>query len=720
MPSASVASAAEVSGPSSPATRTELGSAPSRPSFRHDIEGLRAVTALLVAGFHIWGNKVSGGVDVFFVVSGYFITLTLVGHIVRYGRVRPGLYLARLGQRLGPMALLVLAVTIAIAWFVLPGSRRESDLEQVIASLVSSENLLLAMQSIDYLAQDEPKSAVQQFWAMSVQGQFYLAWLALALAATWLAARSAWRGERWLTVLVAVVVGASFAWSLAQTHHDQAFAYFSPLTRVWEFGVGALIALLASRVPLPHRIRVLLVWTGLAGIITCAAFVPVESSFPGAAALWPVLAAALILLSGSKGEGLTENAMLSHPLLVAMGGFAFAIYLWHWPLLIAARSMLGSEELGWRSGTAVLLGAVVLAWASSRWIERPAIQATRSASALSRRRAGVVLVVAWVAVASTAATLLVSVRVAEAQEQARTAALLADGPGTCVGAAALVSGTPDCVNPELEGKLFPEAGIARDLARPDLECAVKKWHARAQMCAYGAVGSDRRIALIGNSHAVAWFPALERIATEEGWELRVWYKTGCTFSTPQREGTNPRLAAECDEWVANVQADILAGPAVSWAVTSTHQASKWAEADGTVTESAADAAFMAAWSPLIERGTEIVVLRDYPRSSDASLACVDRSGVEAVELCAEPRTEVADGVDQMWRSASGRIEGAHGLDLTNAFCDGDRCYATAGHVRVYRDRSHISNTYASTLASPIHDALRGAGLVDAVDSQPRG
>ncbi len=670
--------------------------------FRRDIEGLRAVTALLVAGFHIWGNKVSGGVDVFFVISGYFITLTLLGHLGRYGRIRPGRYLARLGQRLAPMALLVASATIALVWVVLPSGRRDGELQQVIASLTSTENLYLAFQSVDYLAQDQPRSAAQQFWAMSVQGQFYVTWMLLALLAAWVAGRTGRSAARWLGITIVAVIGVSFAWSVHQTSTDQTFAYFSPLTRVWEFGIGAIIALSIGRMRIPSAVRVAMVWVGLAGILACAAFLPVESAFPGAAALWPTLAAALVLVSGQKGDGLARNALLTHPLLVRMGGFAFAIYLWHWPLLIAARSLLGTEQVGWRAGMLVLVAAVALAWASSRWIERPTIDAARSTDPTRRRRTNVLLVVSWVAVTSTAATLLLSVRVADAEDRSATVALLAGEPGSCVGAMAVLAGEPDCVHPELEGRVFPAGTVGKDLSRPDVECAVKKWHAEARMCEYGEVGSERRIALIGNSHAMAWFPALEQIATDAGWELRVWYKTGCSFAMPQRDGTNERLAEECDEWVSNVQADIVDGPPIAWAVTSTHRSSRWDEPD---------AAFSAAWQPLIERGTDIVVLRDYPASSDASLACVDRAGAGGVDECSKPRSEVADGRDEMWRAASGRIPGAHALDLTDAFCDAERCFTVAGHVKVYRDHSHLSSTYATTLAAPLERMLDEARLV---------
>ena len=88
--------------------------------YRPEIQGIRAVAALLVATFHLWLGRVSGGVDVFFIMSGFLVTTTLLGHYSRFGRIRPVYYLARLGRRLLPAALTVLAVVTALSWIILP------------------------------------------------------------------------------------------------------------------------------------------------------------------------------------------------------------------------------------------------------------------------------------------------------------------------------------------------------------------------------------------------------------------------------------------------------------------------------------------------------------------------------------------------------------------------------------------------------------------------
>lgn len=680
-------------------------------SFRADIEGLRAVAALLVAGFHIWGNKVSGGVDVFFVVSGYFITLTLLRQVDQFGKVKPGAYLAHLAQRLGPTALAVLASTLVLAWTVLLPSARSSTFEHAIASLVQVENLKLAFQSVDYLAQHQPKSPVQQFWAMSVQVQFYVIWLLAVLSAVRLARRTdnGVRGE--LARIVGMLALLSFVWSIVQTTQNQAFAYFSPLTRIWEFALGTGVALVLPRLVIPRWLRITMIWAGLTGIITCAALLSVESSFPGYAALWPTASAALVLASGQKGDGLAANAFLNHRVLVWTGGFAFAIYLWHWPLLITARVILGRQDLGITPGVVVIVVAVALAWATTRWIERPWISAARSGSPRKRRGGNVLLAGAFVALLASFVGSLVTTNLGNAKELEQSNALDLDSV-ECFGANAVLNHRPGCREPGLGNRLLPPGPVSEDLPKPeaDVDCAVRRWHVEARMCAYGKVGSDTRIGLIGNSHAIAWFPALERIASEQGWELRVWYKNGCQFASRQRIGASDWGIEECAAWVENVRTDVLAGPKIRWIMTSANGRGTWGDESGAPSPTAAAAALSNAWRPLIDAGIEIVAIRDYPYSSDDSLACVEREGMGAVDACAVPRGGVLGEHDQMFEHAVS-LKGAYGVDLTDAFCNATICWTAAGHVKVYRDHSHLSNTYAESTWQVMRDRLAEQGLM---------
>jgi len=142
--------------------------------YREDIQGIRAVGAILIMIYHIWLNKVSGGVDVFFVISGFLMTGILVKQYNEKGRILPVLFWAKIIKRLAPSAYLVLLATLIGSYFFYPVPLWPSLLSEVIASALHVENIQLIRKSVDYLAREVPPSPVQQFWALSIQIQFYI------------------------------------------------------------------------------------------------------------------------------------------------------------------------------------------------------------------------------------------------------------------------------------------------------------------------------------------------------------------------------------------------------------------------------------------------------------------------------------------------------------------------------------------------------------------
>ncbi|WP_161627243.1 acyltransferase family protein, partial [Nocardiopsis gilva] len=137
------------------------------------MQGLRAVAVLLVAAYHIWFGRVSGGVDVFLLLTGFLITGSLVRMVERQGRVDVAAFWSRLVKRLFPAASVVLVGVLAAAYLFLPDDRWRDTIHQVVAAALYYENWWLATESVDYLAQNSAASPVQHFWSLSIQGQFY-------------------------------------------------------------------------------------------------------------------------------------------------------------------------------------------------------------------------------------------------------------------------------------------------------------------------------------------------------------------------------------------------------------------------------------------------------------------------------------------------------------------------------------------------------------------
>src|SRR6478752_7533052 len=148
--------------------------------YRHDLDGLRGIAIALVAIFHIWFGRGSGGVDVFLALSGFFLVGRLLrGAINPSGSLAPGPELTRLFRRLLPALVVVLAASAVLTILVQPETRWETFADQSLASLGYFQNWELANTASDYLRAGEAVSPLQHIWSMSVQGQFYIAFLAL-------------------------------------------------------------------------------------------------------------------------------------------------------------------------------------------------------------------------------------------------------------------------------------------------------------------------------------------------------------------------------------------------------------------------------------------------------------------------------------------------------------------------------------------------------------
>lgn len=162
----------------------------SRGFYRYDLDGLRGIAIALVAVFHIWFGRVSGGVDVFLALSGFFFG----GKVIR-AALNPAVALSpvseviRLVRRLVPALVVVLAGCAVLTILVQPETRWETFADQSLASLGYYQNWELANTASDYLRAGEAVSPLQHIWSMSVQGQFYVSFLVLIAGLAYLFGR---------------------------------------------------------------------------------------------------------------------------------------------------------------------------------------------------------------------------------------------------------------------------------------------------------------------------------------------------------------------------------------------------------------------------------------------------------------------------------------------------------------------------------------------------
>lgn len=650
---------------------------------RTDLDGLRAVAVLLVVVYHVWADRVSGGVDVFLMLSAFFLTGSFLRTMTRGRPLALGAYWARTFARLVPTSAVVLLAVLVTAHAVYPASRWPGIWSQSWASLFSVQNWQLAREAVDYYARDAATlSPLQHYWSLSVQGQVFVLWPLLLAGCATAVRRLGLRAETVLLVVFGAVLVASLAFSVVETSTEQDVAYFDTRARLWEFALGSVVAVVLPRVRLPHRAAGILGWVGLAAIAACGLVLDVRGGFPGYLALWPTVGAAAVILAGSAGPGVGAARLLSHPALVRLGGDAYALYLVHWPLLVTWRLLDEGRQPSFVAGTVVVVVSLVLARVLTAAVERPLREATGAGRSTVRRT--VVVAVALV---------LVAVPLAGWQgvERERAAELTADTPVDNPGAAVLLAG-------------YRAEGDPRAPARPLATALDEQWVVLPEPCADELVaGATAEVAercheltptsapaptvvVLGDSHSEQFMGALLPIAEREGWHLVSLLKGGCSLGL----GEHPCAAwnEEALRFVVGLRPD-----AVLTVVTA-------AEPDGpgeglvTGQQEAIDA--------LAASGIDLIGVRDNPRFSFDMFACAEAHGPDAGEC----RRELA--------TVSAQSDPASDLDLTDTSvlvdlsaetCPGGVCSPVVGNVHVFLDDNHLTWDYARTLAPFLEERL---------------
>jgi len=673
----------------------------SEPHVQPDIQLLRAIAVLSVVVFHLSAPLLPGGfvgVDVFFVISGYLITGHLLRQATTTGRLDLPVFWARRARRLLPAALLVLAVTASLVWRLAPPAAWSQFFAETVASATSWENWFLAGSSVDYLAEGDAASPVQHFWSLSVEEQFYLVW-PLVVVLCIVIARRATRLDLRLTLgsALGVIGAASLACSIVLTAVDPEPAYFVTPTRAWEFAAGGLLALLGPAV-IVHRSR----RRTAAGLLGVALLVVAMSTFsgatpvPGIAAGLPVLGTLLVIAGGSSTHRWSVTTVARTRPAGFFGDISYSLYLWHWPLIVLAPFAIGAP-LDWPTGIAVLVLSILLAVLTKRFVEDPVRRAPALLGARPRRTF-IAAGIATAMVLSIPAAGLVTVGVEE-----RALANTVDGyvqqHEPCFGAAAAAT---ECTNPELADELLPPLAIRTEDTGDTFRCSATADAGVFPGCSFGSRRADAvRVAITGNSHATMLIPGLIDQLEARNWRLDVYVGKGCEWREPSADDSEACVARR------TIMQDAFTGDRPYDIVLVT---SKSPDETSVAEQAAIRAATLAAWRPVLELGTSIVVLRDNPRVTDEAAACVDRSS--ATELlagaCAFPVTEAYPNVDLNTAAAAMTDGAVPVVDLGGLYCSADTCPLTVGNVLVYRDRHHITATWSRTLAPLLVAQIRSA------------
>jgi hypothetical protein len=454
----------------------------------------------------------------------------------------------------------------------------------------------------------------------------------------------------------------------------------------------------------------------LVAVLSCGALIDGVRQFPGPWTLVPVGAALLFILAGANrqaDEALPlPNRLLATGPLVTLGAMAYALYLWHWPLLIFWLAYTGHAHANFFEGTAVLLISGVLAYLTMRFVEDPlryrATTTTTPAAApvipwRTRLRRptmvlGSVVGLLGVTLTATAFTWREHVEVERASGKELSGLSSSDYPG----ARALVKHMrvptlrmrPTVLEAQTDYPPSTRDGCISDFKNTDV---IK--------CTYGDKNATRTIALAGGSHAEHWLTALDILGRRHGFKVTTYLKMGCALSTEKKPlvmGNNDPYP-ECAEWVPKAMDAVIADHPDYVFTTSTRP---WNIKPGDVMPGT----YVGIWQTFSDNNIPILGMRDTPwlvkdRQPFNPSDCLAKGG-DAIS-CGIKRSEVL--VDRNptldWVEQFPMLKP---LDMSDAVCRADICPAVEGNVLIYHDAHHISATYMRTMTNELGRQMAAA------------
>ena len=608
--------------------------------YRPDIDGLRAVAVLAVVGFHAAPGRLPGGfigVDIFFVISGYLISLIVLKDLKEYKFNIFDFYQRRI-RRIFPALIIILASSCIFGNFVLLADEYNQLGKHIASGAVFVSNFILQSESgyFDKTAEVKP---LLHLWSLGIEEQFYIFWpLLLHLA---------WRRRVNIPIIFISIIIASFAFNVHKANSDMVSAFYSPLTRFWEITIGSAVAyyhLSDSNIQNGCNLRFknLVSSAGVALIFLGFFILSTNHLFPGWWALIPTIGASLLIMS--RGAWINKF-VLSNGVLVWFGLISFPLYLWHWPILSFIRIIYGAE-VPQSARVLAVLASIVLAWVTYEMIEKPI-----RARFYSKLLIGV-LVFLMLLVGSTGYYIQMRSGLVHLGENFPKIVNIGD-----IGHSTFFEQQSQKYFPCTPQKIRDEADRWNEYIR-----------------CYQSKSSDRtQIAILGDSHAEALFPGMAEELN--GVNIVAYNRVGM----PLISNGNFRHIIEY----------LVADNSISIIIIS----SKWHLSSQTESLSIFESDLKSTVSLLTASGKKVYLVEDVPEFLFSPAICKYANRLWMNNRCVQENghSQLANTeISTILRSLEGMDGGVKFVEVRPFFCNQDFCKMAKDGTLLYRDNHHLN------------------------------
>ena len=654
------------------------------PVYRPDIDGLRGLAVTAVVAFHAFPSSVRGGftgVDIFFVISGFLIS-TIILESLANGTFSFLAFYQRRVQRIFPALVVVMLSSWAFGWLALLGDEFMQLGKHMAAGAAFVLNFVLSLEAgyFDNSAETKP---LLHLWSLAIEEQFYIFWPSIVLVF--------WAARRFLAALIFSLIAASFTLNVIGVHSDTVGTFFSPLTRAWELLFGALLAqlVLATRrrgglagalaatsfgyVGAVRRITALLTASRLRWISEVLSVLGMSlvlfsffglhdsKSFRGLWAAPPSLAAVCLITAGPATS--INRFILSQPFMVWVGLIRYPLYLWHWPLLSFARIIEG-EMPGLTSRNLAVAASVLLAWLTHYAIERPLRFGSHGGAKT------LVLLAAMAVVAALGFD-----------------AYVHEGHATRPGVVGLQLNKQELVRtPATDEGCLAFIGVAKPL-----------FH----YCRFTDAGSDKTIAVIGDSHAHVAYPGIAEQLEARGINTLMIANSSCPPLVGAPIGSSAKEIDACAARVEQLLDVLRRRPEIKTVIMFTRgmiyiTGTEPVTGDRDVMFGATLAAnhFASGLQRTIDRladwGKSVNLVTENPELDRKPDACIPRPFRSVPKSC-QPSLDTVLARQAIYRDIIAGLRNVTVIDSIPAFCSQGQCRVTdEDRLLLYADADHLS------------------------------